>query len=70
MRCVLGKPTFLPCNTTVSARTGTETFEITCGFRSRPVFAMTRWFAETTGQSIQNESSADGLQATVTVSCC
>jgi len=65
----LGKPTFLPCNTTVSATTGMEKFEITCGFRSRPMYEMTRWFAETTGQSIENEGSADGMQATVTVSC-
>ncbi|KAK2158279.1 hypothetical protein NP493_1811g00013 [Ridgeia piscesae] len=62
----LGKPTFLPCNTTVSATTGMEKFEITCGFRSRPMYEMTRWFAETTGQSIENEGSADGMQATVT----
>ena len=65
----LGKPTFLPCNTTLSARVGTGKFEITCGFRSRPMYEMTRWFAETTGQSIENESSDDGLQATVMVSC-
>ena len=33
------------------------------------MYEMTWWFAETTGQSIENETSVDGMQATVTVSC-
>lgn len=46
----------------------TENLDIKCEFRSRPAFELVTWFAETTGQEIENESTKDGLEAIVTVS--
>ncbi|KAI0218163.1 hypothetical protein LSAT2_030113 [Lamellibrachia satsuma] len=63
---VIGKPNFLPCNNTVVAPLATENLDIKCEFRSRPAFELVTWFAETTGQEIENDSSKDGLEAIVT----
>ena len=63
-----GKPTFVQCNTTVWALLATENFEIKCGFRSWPAYSLLTWHAETTNQTIENDSSDEGLEAIVTVS--
>ena len=63
-----GKPTFVQCNTTVWGLLATENLEIKCGFRSWPAFSLLTWYAETTGQTIENDNSDEGLEAYVTVS--